>query len=311
MNARCLVIGGLLLGGCLSLRADVITLKSGQNVEGKIAGTDGKTLTVESDVAGQRAQVKYPLALVDKLVFVDDDATKTLLASNDPKDLPELAKLWESRQVFLGQPESNAGAVALAYARLLLKSGGDLNQVLALSAEVESGDWQVARKPEATRLRLAVLVKSGKSDQALAEAEKIGSAAGADDDTLLQAQVQARFTGAEVAWAKLQQLERDWPKWALMPDKRVERQHLLDKTLDGFLYPVVFQSQLRNLCAEGLYRSAEIECLTGSLANAAVHVQEIITYYANDEFKAKAENLIKQYQLTLPAKGGDNKGKNS
>jgi len=164
--------------------------------------------------------------------------------------------------------------------------------------KVEQGDWLTSRKSEAARLRLSALAASGKVEQAMAEAEKMQNIGGSDEVSLALTQVQAHLIKAELAFSKWQELEKEWPKWKWMKDKRKERTELLNQALDGFLFPVVFHPELFRSCAEGLYRTVEIQLKLNDTKSALLYAHEIIHDYPEAEYKTRAEKLIKENKLS-------------
>ncbi len=281
--------------------ADEIWLKSGLKVEGRILGTDGKTVTLEPALNAGQARIPYPLALIEKIRFEDDSATVRLLSSADLKDLPELEKQWVLRRPFLPLPESNAGALGLVCARLQLskETKKAAREALELCTVIEKSDWLVSRRTEAAGLRLSALARLGRAEQAMEEASLMEGISGEDEASLAVLRARARLAQAESACVKLQDLEKKWPKWQLMPDKRVEHEQLLNAALDGFMFPVVFHADLKKLCAEGLWRAAELSCRAGDKDGAAGCVWEILNYYPEPEFKNRAERLAREYKLSV------------
>ena len=280
--------------------ADDLWLKNGERIAGVICQTDGKAVTLESSQGAGKAQVPYPVALIRKIHFSTGAETA--------KDREGLKVLWAQRSPFLALPESNSGEIGLAYARRLLgdesSKSDQYQQAFDIAAMVEKGDWMLSRRTEAAGLRLSAMARMGRADQAMEEASKMENLTGVDEDTLAELRVRARLIQAESAWAKLRQLEKDWPKWNLMPAKRIEREVLLNAALDGFLFPAAFHAELKKLCAEGLCRAAEISCLMGDGDRnfAALCVREVVEYFQDPEFKSRAEALARENKLTVKDK---------
>ncbi|MDX6765420.1 MAG: hypothetical protein SFU85_01375 [Candidatus Methylacidiphilales bacterium] len=281
-----------------ALQADEILLKNGQKSTGLITGTDGKSVTLRMTIGGGEAEIPYPLAQVERVQFANDAGQQILLASDDPGRLAEVTAIWDKRRAFLALADSDAGAWALRCARLMLgkKTKKAAAEAVELCRLVEKEDWDAARKADAARLRLTAMAASGQIDEAIKEAESLQDASGVDEQTLAGARIKARFLQAQLSWNKLLELEKDWPKWELMADKRRERTRLLNEALDGFLFPVVFQSNLVNSCAEGLFRAAEIEAHDGHPERALLALDEILRYFPDPEFRGKAEQLKKELE---------------
>ena len=292
----------VLLGWAGVLAADEMVLKNGQKMAGVIAGTDGKSVTLDMTIGQGRAEVPYPLAQIERIHFANDAALDALLQAGDPERLPQVVGVWEKRRPFLGLAGSDSGDWALRCARLLLakKTKKAASEAVDLCRLVETGDWDAARKSGATRLRLTALAASGKIDEALREAEGMQDLAGADESALAAAKVKARLLQAELAWKRLMELEKNWPNWRLMPEKSRERTQFLNQALDGFLFSVVFHSDLIPGCAEGLLRSAEIEMYEGHPDRALAALEEILRHFPDPEFRPRAEQMKKELEKKTP-----------
>jgi tetratricopeptide (TPR) repeat protein len=289
---------GLLIfwGLTLVVSADELVLRDGQKISGTVLKTDGKTVTIRIPAGGGQAEIPYPLNNIRSLTFEKNPEIEALLKSSNPGDLPKLQVWWEKRLPYLKLFGSNTGDIGLGTIRLLLsrqtkKAAGE---ALILARQIEESDWSGPRKNEATRLRLSALAASGKAEQAMAEAEKLEDVSGLDEMSLASARVQARLVQGELALKKLGELEKDWPKWEQMTDKSREHRELLNKALDGFLFPVVFHPELKQAAAEGLYQAAEIHLKRNDTTSALIYAHEIVDYYPEGEFKIKAEKLIKE-----------------
>lgn len=291
-----------LLGCAGVLAADEMVLKNGQKMTGVISATDGRSVTLDMTIGQGRAEVPYPWAQIERIQFANDAALESLLQSGDPDQLPQVLAVWEKRRPFLGLAGSDSGAWALRCARLQLakKTKKAAVEAVGLCRLVEAGDWDAERKSAATRLRLTALAASGKVDEALREAEGLQDLAGADESALVAAKVKARLLQAELAWKRLLELEKNWPKWRLMPEKSRERAQFLNQALDGFLFPVVFHADLIPGCAEGLLRSAEIEMHEGRPDRALAALEEILRHFPDPEFRPRAEQLKKELEKKTP-----------
>jgi hypothetical protein len=293
----------LLISGFLPLAAvaDELHMKDGQTFSGTILGTDGRAVTLRMTIGSGQAEVPYPLANVKEVVFTNTPEDASLLASGDPKALPEVLGRWERRKPLLAIPGSDAGAWALQAVRLSLarKTKKAAEEALLWAAEVEKADWSPERRSEATRLRLSALAAAGKAEQAIAEAEKMQNASGADESALAAARVQARLVQAAVAAAKLAELEKEWPKWDQMPEMRRERAALLNAALDGFLFAPTFHPELTALAAEGLWKAGEVAEKAGRAAEALTWMKEIAASFPEPVFKSRAEERIRVLEKAL------------
>lgn len=291
-------VSGLLFLSHLPLLSDTLFLNNGQVIQGTILKTDGKTITLQMVVGGGSAEIPYPLANIKKILFQDGAEIEKLLSSTDLEQLDAVQKLWEKRKPYLALSESNSGAVGLHYVRMLLdkKTKKAAQEALEIANQINQEDWLTSRKSDAQRLRLTALAASGKVEQAMAEAETMQQATGADEEGLSLARVQAQLTQATLTEIKLKELEKDWPKWNLMPEKRRLRTELLNKALDGYVYTAVFHPELKSKAAEGLWSALELYQRIGRLENALVLADEILVWFPETEYKSKAEQIKPQLE---------------
>lgn len=279
----------------LPTSADELRMKDGQVHNGEILGTDGKTITFLMTVGAGQARIPYPLASIQEVRFTLSAEEQALFTSGETKDLPLVTALWEIRRPFLAIPGSDAGAWALQAVRLSLarKTKKAAEEAVKWCAEVEKGDWSPERRAEATRLRLSALAAAGKAEQAIAEAEKLQDATGADESALAAARVQVRLVQADLATVQLAELEKAWPKWDQMPEIRRQRAELLQAALDGFLFAPVFHPELPALAAEGLWKASELAEKDGRSTEAAAWLREIVNWFPEPIFKTRAEERLR------------------
>lgn len=301
MNALRLTLV-LLVWSAVGVNAgDELRMKDGQVFIGEILGTDGRTVTLRMTVGAGQAQVPYPLANIREVVFSNTEAERALLTTGEVKDLAAVLERWERRKAFLSIPGSDTGAWGLQAVRLALarKTKKAAEEALTWAVEVEKNDWSAERRAEATRLRLSALAAAGRAEQAIAEAERMQNASGADENALAAARVQARLVQAGVAAARLAELEKEWPKWDQMPEMRRERAALLHGALDGFLFAPVFHPELTALAAEGLWRAAEVAEKSGNPAEALTWLRELVAWFPEPVFKSRAEERIRVLEKNL------------
>lgn len=297
------LVVALLAVAVLPVRADEIVLKDGQTVSGTILSTDGRSVVVRMILGGGQAEAPYPLERIERIRFIPPAEQKALLASTDPAVLPQVLAVWEARRPFAAIPGNDAGEWALQAVRLKLARGTKkaAEEAIPLCEAVAKGDVSPERRTEAARLRLSALAAMGKTEQALEEAERMEQATGADEAALAAARAQSRLAQADVAWRKLKDLEKEWPKWEQMPDKRAERSMLLNQALDACLYPAVFHPELRALAAEGLWKSVEIRAAAGMKDEARAAAAEIMDWFPEAPFRAQAEAWIAKHDKSRPA----------
>ncbi|MFQ3670322.1 MAG: hypothetical protein SNJ84_02565 [Verrucomicrobiia bacterium] len=295
---------GLMVLGLLGLTGlawadptlDVLELKNGQQVEGRIKTFGEERIVMELTVGGGKAEVPYQRQLLSKLRLGRSAEEVRLLESTDTKDLVGLREFWERRAPFLGVPESDSGEVGLKLVRLLLAEGseGSAREALELIARIEAGDWDGARRSEAPGLRVSALLRAGQTEKAEAELAKLETVSGADETAIATAQIQQRLVRAQKAWQDLLALEEEFPRWDQIPEKRSERAHLINDALDNALYPAVFHAGFRKLAADGLFLAAQIYQRAGEKERAAVVLEEIVNEFPEPELVPKVHDLLKK-----------------
>lgn len=281
-------------------RAHEIVLKGGQIVEADEIRIEGDKLITVASIGGGTAQVPYPMSRVESIRFSLSEAQAALLESGDSSRLGDLKAFWLSRRPFLGVPGSDAGAMALHYARLLVAQQEEAlaREALALAAEVAEGDWNESRQRDAMRLRVSALAAAGRIEEAMQEADAMESLGATDDTGLAEARVRSKFIQAELAWNQMKQLEKDWPKWHLMPEKRAERTELLNRALDLYLFPVVAHSELQSICAEGLVQAGRIYLHLDRVEHAQRCALEVINYFPDPAFVGQAREIQRKTNQT-------------
>jgi len=270
-----------------------LVLKSGERVQADHLELKGDEVVIRTKVGGGSAQVPYPLSRIEKLVFSLTEKQARLLGSADPKDLGDLKAFWLERKPFLEIPESDAGAVGLHYARTLIAAQDPklAEEALAVIAEIRERDWKVSRQQTATRVRIAGLAAAGRIEEAMAEADAMQDLGAGDDGQLAETRIRSKFIQADLAWNQCQELEEDWPKWHLMPEKREERRQLINQALDAYLFPVVAHTEQVALCAEGLVQAARIYLHQNQTDRARICVEEVMNYFPEPAFVGQAREI--------------------
>jgi hypothetical protein len=293
----------LLAAGSLSAFGDELQMKDGQVFSGTVMATDGKTVTLQMKIGAGQAEVPYPLSNIAGITFTNTSEQAALLNGGDVANLPRVQAVWEQRKPYLGIQGSDTGSWGLQQVRLLLakKTKKAAEEALKICAEVEKGDWSAERRSESLRLRLSALAAAGRAEQAMAEAEQMQDARGEDEAALAAARVQSHLVKADLASAKLAELEKDWPKWPLMPEKRRERTTLLHTALDGFTFAAVFHPELLQPSAEGLWKAAELAERAGYPDEAWKALQEIVNWFPEPFYKSKAEERLRALEKNQPS----------
>ncbi|MEM6883680.1 MAG: hypothetical protein AAF571_01515 [Verrucomicrobiota bacterium] len=295
MTARAMIARGLWLVVLLApgIQASEIVLKSGKVVEADQIKIQGDKLVIRSSIGGGTAEVPYPLKLVETIRFSLTAEEAELLESGGVKRLPELRELWNQRLPYLSMPESDSGWIGLRLAKLLVATKDQVNaeEALKIVKTVRERDWKDSRKQEAIGVRISALAASGQIEQAMQEADALESLSESDDLELAETRARSKFIQAGVAWAQFEQLEQEWPKWHLMPEKRKERVEYLNRALDHYLFPAIAHPELQALSAEGLVQAATIYIHLGKTERARVCLDEVINYFPDPAYVSRAQEL--------------------
>lgn len=279
-----------------SLRADQIELVSGEALSGKVKRIDGDSIRVEMSIGGGSAEAPYKMALIKKIVFERSPEEEALVRSVKPSDLPELMSLLEKRRPYFKIAGTDGGEIVLRIVKLQLADGKKTSakDALLLLEMLDKEDWSAARKAQIPALRISALLKSGQTEKASAELDKLESATGADESAVAEAQVQGSFLKAQKAAQALLDLESEFPRWDLMPEKRAERRRLIQAALDHYLYAAVFRPEFRELAAQGLYQAALLNVKINDPDQARIMAEEIIKEFPEPEFAAQAQELLQK-----------------
>ncbi len=285
------------------LRADGLLLKSGQKVDGKIIGADDKAYTVEIPLGAGTGKVVYPRDSVKSVSLGRTDEQKRLLASNETRDIDALRGWWASEQAWLPVQGTDTGEVGVRLVKLLLaggtKKGGA--EAIGIIDIIQASDWDAGRKAGLDALRVSALLQSGDTEKAAALIESSASASGGDETAVATARVQERFVQAGKAVGQLDALEKEHPRWDLMPEQRDMRDRLIQEALDDYLYPVAFHAELAKLCAEGLLRAALLYDRTGRPAEARQAAEDLIAVYPEPDLVPKARELLSKLKKQEPS----------
>lgn len=286
----CFPVVGMVLGILAffvsTLSADTLTLTDGEVMEGTILERTADGIQVEITRGGGRAQLEMPLERVERVEFSGPETA--------PVNLEAWKRLWEARKPFLDIPGSDAGTQGLGYVKALLATGDPerARDALAITELVREEAWDAGQRSSATQMRLSALAAAGSVEQALQEAQSLETMGVAETADLARTRVRSRFVQAEVAWKAVEDLETDWPKWDLMPEKRAERRKLINEALDQFLFPVAHHAELKDLCAEGLWQAASIYARLGRLEESRLRAREIIDHFPEPAYVEQARELL-------------------
>lgn len=280
----------------LPLRADQIELVSGETLSGKVKRLDGDSVRIEMTIGGGSAEAPYKLSLIKKINFERSPEEEALVKSVKPSDLPELMSLLEKRRPYFKIAGTDGGEIVLRIVKLQLAEGKKTSakDALALLEMLDKDDWSAARKAQIPGLRISALLKSGQTEKASAELDKLEGATGTDESAVAEAQVQGSFLKAQKAAQALLDLESQFPRWDLMPEKRTERSRLIQAALDNYLYAAVFRPEFREAAAQGLYQAALLNVKINDLTQARFMAEEIVKEFPEPEFVAQAQELLQK-----------------
>lgn len=284
MNLLRLLTGlaiALLLPAAAVVAQDVLHLKDGTTVRGRIVAITDNILTYETaiDLGGGRtasARPTIPTPSVEFIEFAPLPGEAELMASPATADPTALQQLWDEAAKHLHRPRSRAGRIGLAYADRLLTLPENFRREFALTLydRLLERDWDPANKIAAQKGRLRALILLGKLDEATAEARRL--AAETDDPEML---IEARHALAQADFAALRALEAEHPRWQEDDTVRPERERLYHAAVDGFLWPFLFHGTLEPLAARGLAAAAEIHRFAGRTDEADACLRDLAALY--------------------------------
>jgi tetratricopeptide (TPR) repeat protein len=274
-----------------STHADSLRLKSGQENKGTIKSFDGQKLTIQVSIGGGTAELPYDINLIEQIRFDRTPEEEKILAGTD---LVALEAFWKKRLPYLSYPESDTGEIAQKYIQALLAKKTKVagKTALDICELVLKRDWKPERRETLQNLRLQALIQAGKTEAAMAEAEKAGDLS-TDNAAAL---VDAKFVLAQGADQKRRDLEKQHPRWNEEKKITAERRLLINQALDQYLLPVVFFAELRAPCARGLWYAAELYRSLGENDQALVRAHEIVEQFPEPDYLSKAQELIKQLE---------------
>lgn len=272
---------------------DVVHLKSGGAVQGKIAGFAKDQVYMKVVVRGKEGSGSSRRTIpLGKVAFIDFEpvaADEALLASPSPERLQEIIAVWQARKRHLGRPNSSAGAFALAAARLHVAEGSPLGarRALVLYDAVIAGDWNDARRITARQGRLRALMVSGEVDQAMEEADQLGKSAAEP-----AVQIEARYILALGSLAKLKELDVENPRWEDDDEIRPQRELLFHEVLDRFLYPYLFYGSREEEAARGLWGAIEVYLYANAKVQAVRCAEDIVALYPDSAYAEHSRQLL-------------------
>jgi hypothetical protein len=244
---------------------------------------------------------EFGLKIVKEVQFHPSKEQMDIILSGDVGKLNQLKAIWQQRRPFLPVKGSDAGWVGAHYVKLLLASGSedDAQQALAASDVMLKEDWQPTGRLESRGLRIASLAKAGRMNEAVEELafldkDQQRDASIVESKELAEMRSRVSFIRADLAWAQLQALENEWPKWHLMPEIRDKRRQLINDAIDHSLEPAAFHATLQKQCAEGLWKAIQVYLHTDKKDQALLRAEALVYYFPDPDYVPRAENLIRK-----------------
>lgn len=293
---------------CVAAGQDTVHMTDGTKRDVKIIGVQGDSYLVSlpSPIPGQpAATTTMKRAVVSRIVFGPDPSLDAVAANVGPGSLGTARVRWQSLQPFLGTPESRAGEAGCLLGEILLQTENPAHREEALSifTTVEKGAWKVADRQRATRGRLGVLIKAGKLEEAVQEAEQIERSA--EEPELI---IETKLLLAQARQEELKKLLAENPRWNEDPPVLAERDRLLNEGLDFALFPFLFHGTKHQQAAQGLWVAGELYTLCDEGDRAAETYRDIVEIYPDTPHAAEAKAALgksatQQEEKEKPAAG--------
>lgn len=270
---------------------DSVRMTDGTTRQVKILGVQGDSylVSIPSPVPGQRpGTTTIKRVSVSRILFGPDPVLDAVAANPTQGSLAAARVRWQNLQPMLGTPESRAGEAGCLLGEILLglPAAAAHDEAMAVFQAVETGAWNAADRQRATRGRLAAMMKKGRLEEAVQEAEEIARTA--DEPDLL---IETKLLLAEARKAALQTLLADNPRWDQDPPVRTERARLLHEGADLALFPFLFHGTHRAQAARGLWLAREIYLLAGEQKHADEVATDLTTIYSETPQAAQAAGL--------------------
>ncbi|HUF61722.1 MAG TPA: hypothetical protein VMN36_06575 [Verrucomicrobiales bacterium] len=253
---------------------DVVVLRNGSELRGTVKDLRGRFLKMnvrvgESDRAG-KIERAVPLADVERVWFHER------LAAMGPGDSDSLEGFWESRRRYLAAPGSEAGEAGLLLARRLLDAKGvrTARRAEAIAREVSRQDPDAKRQQAAQCAMVEALVQQDLLD----DAEKALTTA-VDSSPALNASGQLRRARSTLAWARVLELEAEFPRWRDDPEVNERHMDWVDVALEGAIHPFLFDPDNIPAAAAGLEDAVCRLAHLGRKEEAAVYAEDLARLY--------------------------------
>lgn len=279
---------------------DQVTLSDGRVIAGEITFWGEHEIEITITLPFGKAAQPFKRSDVERVTLGWTEEEQALFNTTNYQDLAKLEALWDRKKIFLGVPETRVGEIGHRIVALHLGRGTKVGGKAALKwIEQLSGDWNPQRRATLDSLRISALVAAGELEKAEKAAEKLTALSGADELKVAAARIDKEFAQAQVLWGRRRQLEQEFPRWDLLPQKEEERRQLIHGALDRLLYPVVFHAELPGLCARGLVNAARIHLEIGQPEQAQRLAREVIEHFPEPDWVPQAKEIEAAAAKTL------------
>ncbi len=281
-------------------RADEIVFINGARKSGNITSTAGGKISLKVEIGSGFAETAFALNDVKFVEFTPAPAEAEALQTPAAKDIGTLGNMWKLREPLLGKVRSDAPDVALALARAFLadKSKERAERALALlDSALAKGDLSQSERGALMQTKISALAAIGRIEEAATLMDGMPEIDPAASAALMRNRVELELTRGTIARQNLAALEEEWPKWQLMPEERERHRRLFDQAISSFLYPAALHPEMRDLTASGLFEAAEVFAEQGRPKEASARLEDIVQFYPEPEFLAKATALKEKLKL--------------
>lgn len=242
---------------------DRVTLANGETLEGRFLGVRDGRLRVEMRIGAGRAELACEIPRIAR-IEPGVPFSPAALPGDPAARVRALRPLWTAQAPLLATPGSDAGRIGLALAQALLEGGPDPEALLLLET-LAARDPNPALRQTADALRVQVLVRQGRLDDAMALARRLGAET---DDPSATA-------------------------FACIAKGRAEAGRTnLDEAADHFLRVRLLFPDLREEAAQGLWEAAQIEISRTNLPSARRWLEVIATNYPNTVVSTRAAEAL-------------------
>ncbi len=299
----CLILLHSVLPQLQSAQKGVLFLKGGASESGTISMSATGSISLAKSLEHGEVIANYELDAVDRIEFVlSDEETKSL---EDPHAVPEavLAGLWKKLSPFAGKVRSQAERAGSNYTAHLLESTDADKMALGIKLlgqlrEMELIDSGIVRRLQFLRVEAALL--QGDLEEARKLQAEFPEFEGTDTPEMAEMSVRMRIAEARLAEKELGDLEEEWPKWELMPEKIEERRKLIDRSLRGYLYGVAFHPESDVSTAAGLWAAAGLYEKIQQPDEAKARAEDIVSFFPVAPYVDHATALLEKHSTENP-----------